>query len=102
MVVDHCYRLETSFQFSEQPAVHLGSGPLNILRLARFLGHTLFPLSRGTLWPGDHFCGRTPLLVLNSQFSGHPAARFCPRTLVLHPSRFIFGMDPIFIIWKVV
>ena len=52
VVVGHCSHLETSFRFSEPSAVRLDSGPLNILRLARFLEHTLFPLSRGTLWSG--------------------------------------------------
>ena len=37
VVVDHCSRLETIFRFSEPSVVRLGSGPLNFLRLARFL-----------------------------------------------------------------
>ena len=52
--------------------------------------------------PGDPLRGRTPLLMLNSQFSGHPAARFGPRTLVLHRLGFIFGTDPILNVRKVV
>ena len=51
---------------------------------------------------GDHLCGCTPLSMLNNLFSGHPAARFDPRTLVLHPSWFIFGMDLVFIVWEAV
>ena len=38
----------------------------------------------------------------NSLFSGPQFACFSPRTLVLHRLRFIYGMDPIFIVWKVV
>ena len=56
----------------------------------------------GHCGPRDHLCGCTPLSVPNSLFSGHPVARFDPRTFVLHPSWFIFGMDHIFIIWEVV
>ncbi|KAF5933612.1 hypothetical protein HYC85_029783 [Camellia sinensis] len=40
----------------------------------------------GHCGPGDHLCGRTPLSMPNSLFSGHPTARFDPQTLVLHPS----------------
>ena len=52
VVVGHFSRLELGFWFSEPSAVCLGLGPLNYLRLLQFLAHTLFPLPRGTLWPG--------------------------------------------------
>lgn len=66
-----------------------------------FSTHLASSLLRDTMaW--ETLCGRTPLSMLNSLFSGHPAERFGPRTLVLHPSWFIFGGDLVFIVWEVV
>ena len=56
----------------------------------------------GHCGPGDHLRGRTPPPVLNSLFSGPRAARFGPRTFVLHRFGFIFGRNFIFIVRKVV
>jgi len=50
----------------------------------------------GHCGPGDHLRGCTPLSLLNSLFSGHPAARFDSWTLVLHLSWFIFWHGPCF------
>ena len=52
VVVGHFSRMETSFRYLEPLAARLVSGPLNVLRLAWFLNHTLLPLPRGTLWSG--------------------------------------------------
>ena len=62
IVVGHFSRLETSFWFLEPLAARLVSGPLNILRLAWFLTHTLLPLPRGTFW------SERPLLWLHTTF----------------------------------
>ena len=49
VVVGHFFRLETSYWFSEPSVVCLGSGPLNHLRLLRFLAYILFHPFWGTL-----------------------------------------------------
>ena len=50
----------------------------------------------------DQLRGRTPLPVPNSQFSRPRAARFGPRTFILHRFEFIFGRDLCFIVRKVI
>ena len=56
----------------------------------------------GHCGPRDQLRGRTPFSVLNSQFSGSWAARFGPRTFILHRFGLIFGGGFIFTIRKVV
>ena len=50
----------------------------------------------------DPLRGRTPLPVPNSQFLGPRAARFGPRTFILHRFGLIFGGDLIFTVRKLV
>ena len=63
--------------------MHLGSGPLNFLRLARFVEHNLFPVSRGTRWSGRPllwsyatFCAQQPVFEALGRASCLPNSRF--------------------------
>ena len=75
---------------------------LTISDCSRFW-HTYYLLPfEGHCGPRDQLRGRTPLPVPNSQFSGPRAARFGPRTFILHRFWFVFGRDLCFIARKVI
>ncbi|KAF5956273.1 hypothetical protein HYC85_003498 [Camellia sinensis] len=63
--------------------------------------HTYYFLPFEGHWGlGNPLCGRTPLSVLNSPFSGFRTACFGPRTFVLHRFLLIFGRYLCFITRK--
>ena len=78
MVVGHCSHLETSFRFRSRRPCASARDRLTFFVWHGFWNTPCFLCLEGHCSPRDHFCGRTPLLVLNSLFSGHPAARFAP------------------------